>query len=202
MHNRATEFFRTLSRVAGIALLATAAVAAPAQAQQMPMSETQKEKLQALKEAQSEMRSLGQRLAKIERATIASRPELKADKQAYRELVIETMEAGGYSVKENTSELQALKRKAGDESLPKEQRRAARQKLRQGVGELREAQSRAMKDQEVQQARTELGESTIAAMREQNPTTDELIEQLKTTQDEIMKLRTELQNAMGRPDKG
>jgi len=144
--------------------------------------------MQQVQAKRAEIQQLNQQLMEIQENTIAANPDLAEQRDELISFVDEKMAETGYDAEAARGRIEKLQgeMQAGDLSADEEQQR--RQQLRQEMTSIQQAQGQVMQDQEFQAKREALNESLVAAMREQNPKTDELISQLQSAQQEYQQL--------------
>ncbi|HKJ22812.1 MAG TPA: hypothetical protein VKA13_06960 [Gammaproteobacteria bacterium] len=189
---------------AGLALAAPAQAAGPTTAQgaahppmQAPhrgvnpqaMSPAQKKQFEEFQKARQDLVQARNKLNKIQAETLKKHPELKKQRKAFGDLLAKTMKKNGYDAKKSIAELKSLRDKLKDDKTPKDKRRKLAQDFQTKVIALRKAQGQAMQDKKVKKAREDLGQAVIAAMKKQDPSTDDLIATVQKRQQELIKIR-------------
>lgn len=193
---------RVLSVGAAVAfaVLAGAVAAQQAPQQSAPPAASQApagDLLQKVQQKQAEIQQLNQQLAKIQQETIEANPELATQRDDLLELVDTKMTEAGHDPDASREKIEDLQGQLDSGELSDEETRSVGQELRQQQSSLQQAQGQAMQDQQVQQEIQQLNEELVAAMREQNPQTDELIAQLQTAQQEYQALMQQAMQQQG-----
>jgi hypothetical protein len=168
----------------------TAGNAAATGSESAPSGETPPPALQELKAKREEISALTQQVRQIQRNAAKANPELMAEQENYRDLVVSAMETDNYDPEAAVDQIRALQSElqssGGD--LSSEQRRAKTQELQKRKQAFRKKQQAAMQDEDVRTARRELGKKMEAAMKEQNPEAEQIIARLETLQSEYRAL--------------
>lgn len=125
------------------------------------------------------------KLQKIHKKTLQNNPELKQQQEAYRDMVQAAIEDQGYDMSSGREKLQKLSKKLQAGDLPKSKRKELMQKFQSQRRQMSQARRKAMQQPEIQKAREDLKQATLAAMKEQNPKTDELISSLRNIQGKL-----------------
>jgi hypothetical protein len=178
-----------------LALAAVAALAAAVPLQAEPPAKApattaaEDEQMQQARKLHGEYVALQERLTGIQEKTIAADPELQKQQQAMMDLVMAKMDqAGGSSAKDDMAALQELEQKLRSEDTPEKQREALMAEYQEKAMAFRNVQMQALKDPEVQQSQESLMEATVAAMKKQDPQTEELMQQMRHKQEQMKRL--------------
>lgn len=188
MHRPVTR--HALTAVLSLFLLLTAG-AATAQSPDAALTAEQQAQLQAIHAARKQMMQLEQRLTQIQEATLAANPELKAQQEGFKAKLLAAMEENGYAAEQEVAELHALEARLRAEGASDEERRALMVEFQQKAAAYQQAQRQAMESESLQQARQELSDAVLAAMKRQDPQTEALIGQLQETRQRLMALHRE-----------
>lgn len=198
MSNSKTLNATTLVKSTVLAALMVFTASAVAQQQDPEMSPGEpSELLQRVQEAQAEIQQLNQQLAEIQQATIEANPELAEERDELMATVDAKMEEAGHDPAASRDRIDELRGELESGELSTEESQAVSQELRQEQTSMRQAQGHAMQDPEVQGQIQTLNEQLIAAMREQNEQTQELISQLQEAQREYQQLMQEAMQKHG-----
>lgn len=150
--------------------------------------------MQELRAKQQEIRRLMSELRQIQQQATESNPELAAEQEDYRDLVIDTMSSQNFDPEAEIQSMQTLQAELrGSDQLGDEERQAKMQELEQKSQQFRSRQQQAMQTEDVMAAREELDEKMKTAMQEQDPEAEAMIAQLNELQREYQNL---LQEAM------
>ncbi|SFD49186.1 hypothetical protein SAMN05660831_01774 [Thiohalospira halophila DSM 15071] len=169
------------------ALLIAGSGTAMAQGMGQGMGQQQGQGGGAAQEAQKKVMELGQRLNQIEQKAIEANPELQEQREEFQDLLMETMKEQGAEPQKRIDRLEEIQPKLSE--AQGEERRNLMQEFRQEQQSLMQAQRKAMQQEEVKQARQDLQENTFNAMKEENPETEQIIEDLRSAQQEAMNAR-------------
>ncbi|HSH42962.1 MAG TPA: hypothetical protein VK973_12630 [Arenicellales bacterium] len=150
--------------------------------------------MQEIQSKQQEIQQLMSELRQLQQQATEANPELAAEQEDYRELVINTMSAKDFDPEAEIEELRALQSELqNDGELDQAERRSKMQELEQKTQQFRSRQQEALQTEDVQTAREELDGKIKAAMQEQNPEAENMIARLTELQQEYQQL---LQEAM------
>jgi len=156
--------------------------------------------MQQLRAKQQKMQQLLGELRQIQKKVTQANPELAAQQDDYRDLVINTMSDKDFDPEAEIQDMRSLQAELrGGDQLGQEERQSKMQELQQKKQQFRSKQRQAMQDEDVQTAREELDQNMQAAMKEQNPKAEELIAQLNRLQEEYQSL---LQKVMQQQQQG
>lgn len=159
-----------------------AGTAAPGQAGQSGPS-------QAARQLHGEYTELQKRLGMIQEKAVKAHPELEQQSQALETLIMSKMKLdGGKNPKDEIASLGGLEQKLGSKSTSESERQALMSEYRERANSFRDAQLQALRDPEVQKAQAALVNATVAAMKEQDPKTEELLQQLQQKQAQLRKM--------------
>ncbi|NIR58709.1 MAG: hypothetical protein GWO02_03900 [Gammaproteobacteria bacterium] len=154
---------------------------------------------QQLQQLQQKMGRLQKRLTEIQKQALDSNPELAQEREAFRTLLADKMREQGHDPQASVQRMKDLKGRLNNDEVEGQERRQVVRELRQEGQAMRQAQHQALQDQEVRAARSDLNESVVSAMNEQDPETQELIAEYKKTRQELRQL---LQSAMPKAGPG
>lgn len=173
------------------ALISTAPLHAQQQGAATPQAEVspaQKEQQQAFQQARDEYVATQQRLEQIQRDTLQARPELQKKEQAFNDLLIKEMKNKGHSPKQDQAEIERLQEQLQDSKVPDAEREALLNKFQEKIMAYRKAQGEVMQNQEIQKAQNALLDAIVTAMKEHDPQTERLIEQMVEKRKQLMKM--------------
>jgi len=146
--------------------------------QGQPGGTAQREGIQQMQQARRELQKTNQELAAIREKTLENNPELAKRRDELSALVQETMSEQGHDPDAQIERLEELRKKMQSGDVEASERREILQEAQSQQQQLQQAQQAALQDEEVQQAREAFGEDLIAAMKEEDPRTEELIQKL------------------------
>lgn len=141
-----------------------------------------------------EYRSVAQKLQGIRKKAIEANPELKEKRKDFQNKVETAMADSGYDVESNRQRVQEIGEKLKSGDVEKSERQKLMKDLRSKQQKMRKAQQSAMQKPEVQAAGQELQKQTLAAMRDQDSQTDELLDRMKELRSKLQSMQ---QNARG-----
>lgn len=188
---------------AGLIGIAMAMLGGTAVGQQAAPGGQAGELMQQVQQKQAEIQQLNQQLAQIQQATIEANPELAEQRDELLSNVDEQMAEAGHDPEASREKIGDLQEQLQGDELSPEENQAVSKELRQEQSSLQQAQSQAMQDESIQTEIQDLNEDLVAAMRERNPETGELISQLQTAQQEYQALmQRAMQQQQGGPRQG
>lgn len=139
-----------------------------------------------LRSAQQKVRDLRQKIGEIQQKAMENSPELQQQRKDLRALVKEKFKAQVDGADKKMARLKEIRKKLqGDEELPKEERQKLMKEYQQIAGPFQKAQRQVMQDPEVKQARDKFKADMRAAMKEEDPNTEQLIQDLQQAQKEF-----------------
>ncbi len=199
MSNLESIKVKSLIGLSGAVLALVALAAAPLQAQQGSVGEPS-ELLQQVQQKQGEIQQLNQQLAEIQQSTIEANPSLADQRDEFMAMIDDKMSESGVDPEQSRQKMEDLQGRLESGELSEEETQTASEQLRQEQNTMRQAQGQAMQDPEVQARIQSLNEELLAAMREQNPETDDLISRLQTAQQEYQALMQQAMQKHGGSD--
>lgn len=157
------------------------------------------EQRQELRAAHKRVQKLRQEIGQIQQTALKNNPELQKKKKEMRSLILDTMKEDGYTPEADLSRMRELRSKMskGGKDLPKGERKKLLQEFRKKSQRLMEAQQKALKKEKVQKARDNFRDDLLAAMKEEDPKTEELLKDLKKAQKEFNGLLSSRPNNTG-----
>jgi len=180
-----------VSRAAFVVLVlgsVTSLSAAPPTAPQAA-PDPQSEQMQTARRLHGEYVALQQRLAAIQKKAVEAHPELRKQGQDLEALMLSKMTTStGVNAKDEMAAINEMEQKLRDKSTPDSERQKLAPEYQKRVKAFRNAQIQVMQDPEVRKAQAALMKATIAAMKEQDPQTEELMAQVEQKQAELQKL--------------
>lgn len=187
--NQTTSLFlRCTSVRALLALLAVAALGTVMPSQAEPPA-AQGDSMQAARQLHGEYVELQNRLSLIQEKTMEAHPELQKQEQAFLDLMMAKMtSSSGGSPKDDLVAIEKLEHKLRSEDTPDGERQALMAEYQEKAMAFRTAQVEALKDPEVQKAQGALRDATLTAMKQQDPQTEQLMQQLEQKQDEMKQM--------------
>jgi hypothetical protein len=148
--------------------------------------------------AQQRAQEVQGELIEIQRNTLEENPELREQGEKLEQLITDTMKEKGANPEEDLQRLQELQQKAQDPNIEQQQREQMAQEFQQIQQELIMARQQAAQDEEVQAEQEQFQTAMLEAMQEQNPRTDELLEEMREIQvQQQRQLEQQLQQQQG-----
>ena len=128
-------------------------------------------------------------LKKLVQKTMEAHPDLQKQQQAFLDLMMAKMtSSGGGSPKDDLVAIEKLEQKLRSEDTPDGERQALMAEYQEKAMAFRTAQVQALKDPEVQKAQGALRDATLTAMKQQDPQTEQLMQQMEQKQDEMKQM--------------
>lgn len=149
--------------------------------------------MQQVQQKQAEIQQLNQQLAQIQQETIEANPELADQRDELLENVEDKMVQAGHDPEASREKIGELQEQLQGGELSDEESQSVAQEIRQEQSTLQQAQGQAMQDEAIRTEIQSLNEQLVAAMREQDPQSEQLIAQLQSAQQEYQAL---MQRAM------
>jgi hypothetical protein len=178
---------RTLLALAALAVSAAVQAAPPPAGAPAP-APGKGGSMEAAQQIHTEYMSLQQRLAQIQQKTMQAHPELQKQEKAFTDLMLSKMSTGGTSAKDEMDSLQKLEEKLSNKDTPADERKKLMSEYEQKATAFRTAQMQALKDPEVQKARETLMNATVAAMKKEDPQTEQIMQQIEQKQEQLKKI--------------
>ena len=190
--------YRTRPPIARRTLLAFTAVAAlstftPLHAEPpvepQSAAAAQDEPTQAARQLHDEYMELQNRLGMIQEKAIKAHPELQKQNQALEELMMAKMtSSSGKNAQDELVEIGELEQKLRSKDTPESEREALMAEYQDKAKAFHSAQLEVLQDPDVKKAQAILMDATLAAMKEQDPQTEQLVEQLQQKQEQMRKM--------------
>lgn len=178
---------RATALVAGALLALPALAQGPAgTAQPSPATGPQAEARQLM----MEYREVAGKLREIQQSAIESNPELAERHEAYQAMLNEAMVENGASPEATRAELKEIRDKVSNGEVEPGEQQALRNEFRSKRQELAQARQEAMSMPEVQEAGQSLRTATIAAMKDHDPKTEQLISRMENIQQQMQQLQS------------
>lgn len=174
--------------VGGAAMAQQQAPAPPGHEPPPSLTPEQVQELETLRQKRAELMQAKERLDKIQYEAMEADPKLRAQEEAFTELVKEEMKDMGRKPDEEVAELRELQEKLQSEELPDAERQTLWGEFQEKAGSFQAAQRRALQSPKVQQAQTELREAVLAAMKARDPETEKLLAQMESVREDLRAL--------------
>jgi hypothetical protein len=139
-------------------------------------------------ELQLQARTLQQKLASIQQKVLAANPKLAEQRKALGKLIVTAMKDQGATPKKDSDRLDELKKQISKPGVTQKQRSDIIQEARTIQQRLRQAQQKAMQNEDVQKAQKKYTQDLVVAMKAQDANTDKLFQNLQQI---IQQLRTQ-----------
>lgn len=184
-----TAFLQNI--LTGLAL--SALVATPVAAQPAPGGGSgkgpgmmQKKGDPELRNAQKKVRDLRQKLGKLQQKAMENNPDLKQQRSDLQALMKKKVKAQVDGADQKMARLKEIRQKLrGNKDIPKGERQKLMKEFQQTAQSFQQAQQKAMKDPEVQKAQKQFRSDMRAAMKEEDPNADQLIQDLQQARKEF-----------------
>ncbi|MCS4503200.1 hypothetical protein KBTX_01044 [wastewater metagenome] len=181
-----------------VGLLAGAlAVTAPAMAQQNGNGEgngggqaaQQKAAQQGgkLVESRLKVRKLSQKLSKIRQSAIKNNPDLAKQRDALRQSVNDSIRSSGVDPKKDVARLREIAKKLRAGDVKGEEQKALTKEYRKKREALLEARRKALSNEDIQASQKKFRDELLAAMKKEDPNTEDLIKQYNAAQRDLRK---------------
>jgi chromosome segregation ATPase len=156
-----------------------------------------------LRNAQKKMRDLRQQLGKIQQKALDNNPELKKQRSELQELMKSKVKSQVDGADQKMARLKEIRSKLqGDKDIPKAERKKLMQEFQKTAQTFQQAQQKAMQDPEVQKAQKQFRDDMRAAMKKEDPNTDQLIQDLQQARKEFQKKLQDRFSGMGSKKQG
>lgn len=139
------------------------------------------------------------KLQQIHEKTIEANPELAEQQQEFEDKVRDAVENQGYDVEKGQQRVQEMAQKLQSGDLSDSERQAVMKDFQAERQQMVQARDAALKKPEIRSAGEKLQEDTLAAMKEQNSQTTELLKEMETLRG---KLRAQMPAGAGAPGNG
>lgn len=142
-----------------------------------------------------DFRETARKLQQIKQKTVQSNPELKAQYKQFQAKMEAAMAAAGYDTENNRQRLKEIGQKLKSGNVSKSKRQELIQELRSMQQKMLKARKAVLQKPDIQAARRELHQKTLAAMREQSEKTDELLNHMKQLRNKLLAMQKSAQGA-------
>lgn len=156
------------------------------------------EQMEAARKLHGEFMQLQQRLASIQQKAIEAHPELKKQEEDLQTMVMAKMSSAGADASGEMDAINEIEQKLRNPDTTESERQKLMPEYQKRAKAFRDTQMRVMQDPEVMKARAALVDATTAAMKQVDPQTEKLLEELKQKQAEMQKL---MEQAVPAPSK-
>jgi hypothetical protein len=146
------------------------------------------EQMQELQELQQKMHAVGQQLNEIRQKTLEAEPKLQKQQDEYRALLFKTMKGQGNDPDLALARMREIEEQVQDQDLAEDKRKQLIMEYQEKDAQLQQAGHDAIQDKGVHKAAEKLSQATIIAMREQNPKTGELLQEMEKVRKEMQQI--------------
>lgn len=168
------------------AMSAKGPVQAPAQQGQGPAAGSQQDPRALLQE----MEKIQQDLLQIQEAALEANPDLRKEAEALQDTLLEAMRAEGFDPMQSLNRMEKLERELQSGAADAEKRPDLIAELRREQRQLMQAEQAALERENVRKAREQFMDNLMAAMRKENPRTDDLMASLKDKNAQLQEIVT------------
>jgi hypothetical protein len=141
-----------------------------------------------LRNAQKKMRDLRKQLGEIQQKALDNNPELKQQRKDLRSLMQKKVKGQVEGADSKMARLKEIRSKLqNNKDIPKSERQKLMKEFQSTAQLFQQAQQKAMQDPEVQQARKKFQKDLRAAMKEEDPNAEQLIQDLQQAQKDFQK---------------
>ncbi|ABA56652.1 hypothetical protein [Nitrosococcus oceani] len=141
--------------------------------------------MQEFHKLQQKMRTVGQQLDEIRQETLKTTPKLQEQQEEYQSLLFKTMKEQGSDPDPALARMREIEGQVQNEDLPEDERKQFIMEYQQKDAQLQQASRDAMQDEKVRKMAESLSQDTVAAMREQDPKTEELLREMEQLREEM-----------------
>lgn len=137
-----------------------------------------------------DMQEIQQQLIGVQEQALRNHPELQEQAQQYQQTLLEAMRSEGFDPMQSLSHIELIQNQIQSQDLNEEERIGLMAEVQEEEERLQRAEEAALGQAEVQQARAQLMEGMLGAMREEEPRTDQLIQDLERKNEELREMMT------------
>lgn len=137
------------------------------------------DQMKGFQKLQLKMYAVGQQLDEIRQKALEAKPKLKNQQDEYQSLLIKTMKKQGNDPDSALLRMHQIRGELQDQGLTKGKRKQLITEYQQKEVQIQQAGHDAIQDKRVHKAAEELSKATIVAMREQEPKTAELLQEME-----------------------
>lgn len=148
----------------------------------------QKQQVEEFHQTRAELEQIEKKLEQIQKQTLETRPDLQQRQSEFSSLVEANMKSNDYNPKQELADLEELQDQLEGDKVSEDQRQELMGQLQQKWTGLQKAQQEALQNPEVKQAHQQLVQDITSAMKEENPETEKLIQQMAQKQQELQNI--------------
>jgi hypothetical protein len=177
-----------VSMVLALALAGAGVVGAQQTAEPPPAAAEMPQQEAAARALIADLQQLQQRLINLQQQALENSPELQDQAEDYRNELLAAMRQEGFDPMQSLSHIELIQQQLESSDLNEQERLGLLAEAQEEQEQLELAEQAALEQEEVAAAREAFMDAMLAAMRDVEPQTDELIEQLdeKTAQLQAM----------------
>lgn len=196
-NSRLTRTFARGTRLAALSLVSALLIAGPVNAQSgQPAPGAQQSKGSSMKELQTQARDLAKKLGQIREEAVQSDDALKARHEDFRKQLTAAMKEKGYTPEKDYQRMVEIRKEIQSADLDKEQRMELVKEFQKKQVELQQAQREAMQDEDLKEKRESLSQATVAAMKDRNPETENLMAEFDQVRQQLQQQRAAVKKKM------
>lgn len=135
-----------------------------------------------LMQTQRKLQSLQKEIGQLRQTALEENPELAAQRDELRDLIISTMQDNGHSPEEDQARMREIQGKLQSGEVEQAEKQQLVQEMRQKQQSLMRGQRQAFQNEEVQAKAKQFEQDLVAAMKELDPEAEALIQELNQTQ--------------------
>lgn len=140
---------------------------------------------QELRQLKQEIDALKSQVAAIQRQALKSRPDLERQREDLARLIRDTADERGFDAEASKQRLEALQQRYKSGDLSPQEKQQVASEFENEREALQNAQKQILEDDEVMAARGRFAADMSAAMAEEDPQAEALIEELKALTEEF-----------------
>jgi chromosome segregation ATPase len=201
-------------RLSGLAIVASLVVATSLQAQDAPQSKSasqspaapqskgasqphvtppamtpeQSKQMKEIQGVHAEYMQLQKQLSQIQRDTLEAHPELKKQEQDLHDLILAKMSSNGHNAQDELAEISKLEEKLKNGQASDSERESLMSDYQKKAMAFRKAQTQAMQNPDVKAAQKKLVDNVVKAMKEKDPQTEQLMQQMQQKEEQLSKM--------------
>jgi uncharacterized membrane protein YdfJ with MMPL/SSD domain len=147
------------------------------------------ESKQAAIELRDEFMELQRRLSSIQEKAVKEHPELQKQMKDLEELMMDKLSnSSGKNMRDELAEIGKLEQKLRSNDLPENEREELMVQYQKKTKAFHQVQMEVQQDPQVKKAQTDLMDATLAAMKETDPETEQLVQQMQQTQERMRQM--------------
>jgi hypothetical protein len=172
----------------GLVVLTVPAHAESASSLSLTPDKLTPDQMKGFQKLQLKMYAIGQQLDEIRQKTLEAKPKLKSQQDEYQSLLIKTMKKQGNDPDPALVRMHQIRGELQNQGLTKDKRKQLITEYQQKEVQIQQAGHDAIQDKRVHKAAEELSKATVVAMREQEPKTAELLQEMEQLRQQMQQL--------------